>query len=94
MSASRASATSSAVTDRVRSRPALRSKQVSYASAFTSQGWPRVCVQIASRASSVNACPVSAVCWSSSASVSSRVKSPSRSDFATMLNGLLVERIR
>ena len=79
---------------RERSRPALLLKQVSYASAFTSHGWPRVCVQIASCAPSVNACPVSPVCWSSSASVSSCVKSPSRSDSATMLKGLLVERMR
>ena len=94
MSPSRASATSSAVTARERSRPALRSKQVSQASAFTSHGWPRVWVQIASCASGVNACPVSPVCWPSRASVSSCVKSPSRSDFATMLKGLLVERMR
>ena len=79
---------------RKRSRLALFLKQVSKARAFTSHGWPRVWVQIASRASGANACPVSSVCWSRRARVSSWVKSPSRSDSATMLNGLLVERMR
>ena len=80
---------SSAVTVRERSsRSALFSKQAPYASAFTSHGWPRVCVHTASSASAANAWPVSPECWRSSASVSSREKSPSRSDAAAMLNGL------
>ena len=89
MSCSRTAATSAAVTGRERSaRNALFSKQAPYASAFTSHGWPRVCVHTASSASGANACPVSAVCWPSRASVSAREKSPSRSDSAAMLNGL------
>ena len=80
---------SSTVTARERSsRNALFSKQAPYASAFTSQGWPRVCVHTAASASGANAWPVASVCWPSSACVCSREKSPSRSDFAAMLNGL------
>ena len=79
----------SAVTVRERSsRNALFLKHVLCASAFTSQGWPRVCVHTASSASGANAWPVCSVCWASSASVCSREKSPSRSDSAAMLNGL------
>ena len=50
MSDSSASRTSLASMARRRSRPASRRKQVSSASALTSQGWPRVRVQILSRA--------------------------------------------
>ena len=80
---------SSAVTLRERScRNARFLKHVPCARAFTSQGWPHVCVHTASSASGVNSWPVSSVCWRSSASASAREKSPSRSDSAAMLNGL------
>ena len=88
MSCSRASKMSSAVIARPRSRPASFQKQASEASAFTSHGWPRVCVRIASSASGVNTCPVAPVCCASSASTSSSERSPSRNDFALMSNAL------
>ena len=73
---------------RARSRPASFQKQASYASAFTSHGWPWVCVQIVFSASGLNACPVSWVCCASSARTSPCEKSPSRSDRALTLNTL------
>ena len=73
---------------RDRSRPALCRKQASYASAFTSHGCPCVRSHTRSRAPAVNACPVSAVCWPSSARTSSREKSPNRNDSAFTLNAL------
>ena len=73
---------------RERSRPVSTSKHARRQSAFTSHGWPRVCVHTDSSASSVNACPVSAVCWASSARTSACVKSPMRSDSARTLNAL------
>ena len=73
---------------RERSRPASTSKQARRHSAFTSHGWPRVCVHTDSSASGVNACPVSAVCWARSARTSACVKSPMRSDSARTLNAL------
>ena len=89
MSSSRAAAMSAAVTVRERSsRNARFLKHVPCASAFTSQGWPRVCVHTASSTSGANAWPVSSVCWPSSANVSSCEKSPNRSDSAAMLNEL------
>ena len=71
-----------------RSRPASTSKQARRQSALTSHGWPRVCVHTDSSASAVNACPVSPVCWASSARTSACVKSPMRSDSARTLNAL------
>ena len=73
---------------RERSRPALSSKQAPAQSAFTSHGWPRVCVHTARLAASVKGCPVSSVCWSISAAASASVKSPRRRDLAATLNGL------
>ena len=73
---------------RERSRPASTSKQARRQSALTSHGWPCVCVHTDSSASSVNACPVSPVCWASSARTSAPVKSPMRSDSARTLNAL------
>ena len=73
---------------RERSRPASLSKHASRQSAFTSHGWPAERVRIKSSAPSVNACPVSAVCWASSARVSASLKSPRRSDFDLTLNAL------
>ena len=70
----------SAVTGRLRSRPAGSSKHACQASAFTSQGCPCVSSHTRSRASPVHRCPVSAVCWASSARTSSGEKSPSRSE--------------
>ena len=73
---------------RERSRPASAAKQALAHSAFTSQGWPRVSVHTVSSASGVNACPVSSVCWASSARTSASVKSPRRNDSARTLNAL------
>ena len=73
---------------RERSRPALFRKQASWHSAFTSHGWPAVRVQTVCSAASVNACPVSAVCWASRARTSASVKSPSRSDADLTLKAL------
>jgi len=68
--------------------PSSISKQISYARALTSQGWPRVRFQTEARASSSKSCPVSLVCSRRSVLVSSSVKFPSRSDFAFILNAL------
>ena len=73
---------------RERSRPALLSKHAPAHSAFTSHGWPQVCVHTASCAASENRCPVSSVCCAIRARASASVKSPMRSDFAATLNGL------
>ena len=73
---------------RERSLPALLSKHAPAHSAFTSHGWPCVCVHTESSAAAVNRWPVSSVCWAISARVSASVKSPMRSDFAATLNGL------
>ena len=74
--------------ERERSRPALLSKHAPAHSAFTSHGWPCVCVHTASNAASENRWPVSSVCCAISARVSASVKSPMRNDFAATLNGL------
>ena len=74
--------------ERERSRPALLSKHAPAHSAFTSHGWPCVCVHTASDAAAVNRCPVSSVCCAISARVSASVKSPMRNDFAATLKGL------
>ena len=71
-----------------RSRPALLSKYAPAQSAFTSQGWPLLCVHTASWASGEKHCPVSSVCCFISAFASSSVKSPRRSESAATLNGL------
>ena len=47
---------------RERSRPALLSKHAPAHSAFTSHGWPQLCVHTESTAASENRCPVSSVC--------------------------------
>ena len=73
---------------RERSRPSLSSKHASRHSAFTSHGCPAVRAGISRSASSVNACPVAAVCCASNAPTSCSVKSPSRSDVALMLKAL------
>ena len=73
---------------RERSRPALLSKHAPAHSAFTSHGWPQVCVHTASNAAGEKRCPVSSVCCAISARVSASVKSPMRSDFAATLKGL------
>ena len=72
---------------RERSLPASLSKHAPAQSAFTSHGWPRVCVRTASSAATEKGWPVSSVCCAISARVSASVKSPMRSDFAATLNG-------
>ena len=66
---------------RERSRPALLSKQAPAHSAFTSHGWPWVCVHTESSADDENRWPVSPVCCAINAQVSASVKSPMRSDY-------------
>ena len=88
MSSSLASMTASSSIVRERSRRALSLKQVWYTSALTSHGWPRDWLHTAASAASVNACPVSSVCWPSSARTSASSRSPRRSDSALMLKAL------
>ena len=73
---------------RERSRPALLSKHAPAHSAFTSHGWPQVCVHTESTAAGEKRWPVSSVCCAIRARVSASVKSPMRSDFAATLKGL------